>query len=551
MRGSSVTLACLAENTTKRSWYTKTNNGSVFVWNELFANGIDTAYKLTEDGNFTLTIRKVRESDENFYCCKATDSPDLCQNYEIKLQVADLQVKVFPSTNAQAVTLMCNTSCPLTKNPAAFVWYKNRELLYEDWSPWYRELVSSEKAVKYSCAINDGVNARSPEVSVDSVTPNCFSVTYAEGRICPHDLKSVNVPCSITYAKDLHIQLTSLKNREVLSCITSCPEADPHTAFEWYSNREKVENCQSQDLTVMKGEWNIFSCAVKNNKALHSDEMCIRGNCPSVGYVSRRICALEGWSVNISTVHSYQMLHDFKSWYKKIGSVEENNGTEALVEDAGHVEFHTDEKNHNILRIIDLRRNDSAEYMYCIKRLDESCIWPNVQGVLLIVTGLRVTMVPSAEVTEGQRVTLTCSTSCPLPENTAYIWFFNKQNLSMTLNQNKHILLDPVSSQHVGNYSCAVNSSLLISSPEQALTVKARVVLPVAIMNIVKLVFLVLILSAVSKLCMIVKKRKTVTATPEQREKEQTVQAESLYEQIVLKNTNAPPERGEKGELHE
>ncbi len=80
--------------------------------------------------------------------------------------IPDLQVKVIPATEGQTVTLMCSTSCPLTENPAAYIWYKNREFLYQDWSPWYQQLVSSEEAVRYSCAIKGYEDLRAPEVSV-------------------------------------------------------------------------------------------------------------------------------------------------------------------------------------------------------------------------------------------------------------------------------------------------------------------------------------------------------------------------------------------------
>lgn len=75
-------------------------------------------------------------------------------------------------------------------------------------------------------------------------------------------------------------------------------------------------------------------------------------------------------------------------------------------------------------------------------------------------------------VTEGQRVTLTCSTSCPLSGDTTYIWFLNGQPLTLPENQSKHLVLDPVNRQHAGYYSCAVESGKRnISSTDKTLTV--------------------------------------------------------------------------------
>uniref|UniRef100_A0A3P9BG86 Ig-like domain-containing protein n=1 Tax=Maylandia zebra TaxID=106582 RepID=A0A3P9BG86_9CICH len=86
---------------------------------------------------------------------------------------------------------------------------------------------------------------------------------------------------------------------------------------------------------------------------------------------------------------------------------------------------------------------------------------------------LRVKMSPSAVVTEGQRVTLTCSTSCPLTDNTNYIWYLNSRPLTPRENQNKHLILDPVSREDAGNYSCAVKTNKDISSAPKTLTVQS------------------------------------------------------------------------------
>ena len=88
------------------------------------------------------------------------------------------------------------------------------------------------------------------------------------------------------------------------------------------------------------------------------------------------------------------------------------------------------------------------------------------------LSGLEVKFHP-AVVTEGQRVTLTCSTSCPLTDNTNYIWYLNSRRLTEPESQNKHLVLDPVTIQHAGNYSCAVKTHQNISSGEKTLTVQS------------------------------------------------------------------------------
>ena len=78
-------------------------------------------------------------------------------------------------------------------------------------------------------------------------------------------------------------------------------------------------------------------------------------------------------------------------------------------------------------------------------------------------------MFPAAMATEGQRVTLVCSSSCPLTDNPTYIWYQNRQ--VVTQSQHNYVLLEAVSSQHAGQYSCAVKGQEELRSPEETLTV--------------------------------------------------------------------------------
>lgn len=188
-------------------------------------------------------------------------------------------------------------------------------------------------------------------------------------------------------------------------------------------------------------------------------------------------------------------------------------------------------KKHHILTINNTQKSDSAEYKFRVQRYYKD--WSYLHGITLVVTGLRVEFNPSAEVTEYKRVTLTCSTSCPLTDNTNYIWYLNGQPLTLPETQNKHLVLYPVSMQHAGNYSCAVQTPLNVSSNEKTLTVKP-VEKSVAIMNGVKLLFFLLILSAVFLLYLWIRKKKTLASTGKLSDAVQTGQMHSHYDSIPL-----------------
>ncbi|XP_025763472.1 uncharacterized protein LOC109202519 [Oreochromis niloticus] len=475
-KGSSVDLHCSHQHlTSSRKWFTIGWDGHKYVQSELSVDGQRVTYNMSEEKNPILTINDLRESDANTYCCmKTTDSRGRCWYKRISLQVvAELQVKVIPATEGQTVTLMCSSSCPLTEKPAAYIWYKNREFLYEDWSPWYQELLSSEEAVTYSCAVKGYEDLRAPEVSVDSITKTCFRVTCAYGNISSHNQTLGDEPCSITYPREVRVQRTSsISGFVTLTCITSCNLTNHQTGYMWYHNKQNYY--ENQDYLVDNSSRDTFSCTVKGHKRIQSKEVCVQDkNCWRVNYVSRRICALEGSSVNITSEYSHpdNMKPEFKCWSKKWRK--DKVEVEEVIEAAGRVEYQDSMKNQHILTINNLKKNDSGGYTFRFQKDHEGWTQSDLPGVFLIVTELRVKMSPSAVVTESQRVTLTCSTSCPLTDNTNYIWYLNSRPLTPRENQNKHLILDPVSREDAGSYSCAVKTNKDISSAPKTLTVQS------------------------------------------------------------------------------
>lgn len=102
-----------------------------------------------------------------------------------------------------------------------------------------------------------------------------------------------------------------------------------------------------------------------------------------MSYVRRRICALEGSSVNISTKDSKRWFRNSEIWYKIQRRVEVS--AESLPEDC-RVDFY-DTKDHNTLRIKDVRKNDSAEYALIPETIRIDWKHSHLHGVILVVTG--------------------------------------------------------------------------------------------------------------------------------------------------------------------
>uniref|UniRef100_A0A665TCR0 Ig-like domain-containing protein n=2 Tax=Echeneis naucrates TaxID=173247 RepID=A0A665TCR0_ECHNA len=242
----------------------------------------------------------------------------------------------------------------------------------------------------------------------------------------------------------------------MLTCDHSCQLTDPQAAYRWYHNGKLLNNSDSQTLTL--GEWSgRFSCALKEQEDVMSSEVCVDESCWSVKYANSRICALRGSSVNISSEYSHptNQQPQYKMWYRRKRN-SEVHCTKHITKGKRKL-YHENKNNLNTLTIKNLQKNDSDEYIFRLEKPSEGELF-NFPAVTLVVTGLKVKM-STAAVKEGERVTLICSTSCPLPESTTYIWNLNGQPLTPPLGNNKVLVLDPVSSQHAGNYSCAANGN--------------------------------------------------------------------------------------------
>ncbi|KAJ8355283.1 hypothetical protein AAFF_G00076210, partial [Aldrovandia affinis] len=91
-------------------------------------------------------------------------------------------------------------------------------------------------------------------------------------------------------------------------------------------------------------------------------------------------------------------------------------------------------------------------------------------GSTLSVTDLQVEVNP-ATVTEGQRVKLTCRTTCTLSDSQDLIWYKNKLPLSTTNLYNNYLQFT-ASSEDSGSYSCGVRDHENLSSPAVTLSVR-------------------------------------------------------------------------------
>uniref|UniRef100_A0A674ASD6 B-cell receptor CD22 n=1 Tax=Salmo trutta TaxID=8032 RepID=A0A674ASD6_SALTR len=266
---------------------------------------------------------------------------------------------------------------------------------------------------------------------------------------------------------DLQVKVTTTLLSTTLTCSTTCTLTGNPT-YIWYRNSKIVQEDSSPSYSVYFKTEDSFYCAVKG---INSPAVSVRAQSYfHLTYTHQRICTLKGSSVNISCSYTYPRGHTVSEtkWYRK-GKLDE--APQILSPGyGGRVEYLGNMPSDSTLRITDLREEDSAEYKFRF-RTDQTNWEPTFPGTTLTVIGLQVKVTP-ATVTEGQKVTLTCSTTCTLTDNPnpTYIWYKNGH----VTTQSNSLFLNPVSSEDTGRYSCAVEGHEDLYSPEETLTVRCE-----------------------------------------------------------------------------
>ncbi|XP_056135760.1 B-cell receptor CD22-like [Lampris incognitus] len=194
-----------------------------------------------------------------------------------------------------------------------------------------------------------------------------------------------------------------------------------------------------------------------------------------VNYDPSQVCVLEGSTVKLGCIFKYPcekptIIVEKKFWFTEINNIVDLRDNPDYRD---RVEWNPpdyDGYRNCTLTIRRLRRTDSATYKFRFETNKDGGKYTGEPGVDLKVTGLTVVMSPV--VTEGQKVILTCDTSCNLPEHTTFTWHQNGKALPQSENQHPNrLVLNTVGRQDAGIYTCYVKNQNF-SAPERTLTVQ-------------------------------------------------------------------------------
>ncbi|KAL6471613.1 hypothetical protein MHYP_G00202630 [Metynnis hypsauchen] len=269
-------------------------------------------------------------------------------------------------------------------------------------------------------------------------------------------------------------------NQRELTCFTSCNLTSE--LYYWSKNGRRIKGKTGQSTLVSSTDPGSYSCSVvRGSHEIYSSAVCVFGeNCWNVSYSDRRLCAVEGSSVDFLCTYSHpsHLTVNEAFWFYKSGVYMKDLSLDEWF--AGRVEFLGDKQGNCSLRMRDVRKNDSGEYRFRFVTNTTGGGFFGKPGVILNVTDLQVRVNPSSPA-EGQTVILTCNSTCTLPDNPTYIWYKNGQPVTNKPTKYNKLYLESANSEDISLYSCALGSR----GPEMLMLIAVTVTVSLAVILII------------------------------------------------------------------
>ncbi|XP_043078231.1 sialoadhesin-like [Puntigrus tetrazona] len=257
--------------------------------------------------------------------------------------------------------------------------------------------------------------------------------------------------------------------RVELTCVSSCTLTSGD--YYWMKNGQYFKHTESPNILLSPtSDAGSYSCSYYPNLNYCSSSVCVsQSSCWDVTYTSRRVCAVVGSTVEISSTYSHPPGHTVNKTFWHYGPSGEAKDLREEHQFSGRVEYV-----ENKLRIKDLKISDSGEYRFRI--ITDLNQYSGSPGVILTVTGTKIKRSPAAAL-QKEEVILSCSTNCTLSGDTSYIWYKNGRQVTDGFTKDNKLYLDSVSSEELQQYSCAVGDS--VSSGSSTALLSAAIILSV------------------------------------------------------------------------
>ncbi|KAK0144993.1 Sialic acid-binding Ig-like lectin 5 [Merluccius polli] len=277
LRGSTVDITCtykypykmFSSTLVKTLWFTKGDKQPVDLLSDTdyagrvgyICGGKSCSWFICKV-KCTLRIRDLRQTDSAEYKFMFTTNRrggKYTGDPGVTLSVADLQVKVIPSTTSSRLTLECHSAYGAADNQT-FIWYKNGQSVRGVSTRSYSDFFKSEDS--FSCAVEGHERFHSPLVckSTPQYTDMMPDGMGISGKITTHAPKTPSVTAS-----------PSGEVVEGSSVTLSCSsDANPTANYTWFkvntdhSSRDLNQGQQLVFGPIMSSDSGQYLCETKN-----------------------------------------------------------------------------------------------------------------------------------------------------------------------------------------------------------------------------------------------------------------------------------------------
>ncbi|XP_077936036.1 cell adhesion molecule CEACAM5-like isoform X2 [Gasterosteus aculeatus] len=307
-----------------------------------------------------------------------------------------------------------------------------------------------------------------------------------------------------------------------LTCHSSCVLSD-RAEYVWYKNEENIETGSS--LLVSSGSTDRYSCYLIGSSG--EDSPAVYGpQRPSVS-VSPSAEMLEGDSVTLTCSADANPAASY-TWYKEDGTSDPR-----LLSEEPQLVFSS------------IQSSDSGNY---------SCTAENQLGrktsdfiSIDVKYGPQrpsVSVSPSAEMLEGDSVTLTCSTDANPAAN--YTWY--KEHEDSPRASGQIFTITDFTAEHSGNYYCEAQNEMGRSNSTLLLITESAVGRTTRIIHITRWTLVSVMLILLLVFCLWTRKKKAVSSTTEPHESREAVEMDLHPEYEDLSDMAAQREDPEEQE---
>uniref|UniRef100_A0A8C1XVJ4 Ig-like domain-containing protein n=1 Tax=Cyprinus carpio TaxID=7962 RepID=A0A8C1XVJ4_CYPCA len=193
-----------------------------------------------------------------------------------------------------------------------------------------------------------------------------------------------------------------------------------------------------------------------------------------VNYSTSYVCALKGTTAKMSCTLKYPSGYEIETVFWTKPAVPDGELPKLCLVPQKRGRVQCDRENNNTYSITLTNVTEADKHIYYCRFITniEKGKWIGIPGAQLDVTGrVNLQVETQQSVKERDSVTLTCNSSCSLPQQT-FIWFRNTQRLTTGTITENQLQLQSVSRHDAGNYQCAVSGYERLISPPVYLNIE-------------------------------------------------------------------------------